>query len=283
MKEGTDCNLKHRVEYLPYTLHGGIVHIPCNTDKVNGISEEYIKAFVSEKRSSKYIDIRHLPDDLSEDQLRCIIPGLKDRINQKSLHHRILQFLGKDDNYSLDFGAVIIFSTSYTVIIELTERLLFTYQHFKKCLDKCYQEYISSDLCLYSAIDDISPMEPILGRGSKEFYRNDCTADRDFTESISQLNNKIIDLVNKLKILGIEESFIRTLFKPEQKLSRLLITKDYRIFLPDYWNIEIKMEPLPKAVYLLFRKYDAGIVFKGLPFYHYDLYKIYSCETKSYT
>ena len=30
---------------------------------------------------------------------------------------------------------------------------------------------------------------------------------------------------------------------------RLVITKDYRIVLPDYNNMEIKMEPLVKAVY----------------------------------
>lgn len=41
-------------------------------------------------------------------------------------------------------------------------------------------------------------------------------------------------------------------------------------------NIEIKMEPLIKAVYLLFLQHPEGIVFKCLPDYRRELTKIYS-------
>ena len=34
----------------------------------------------------------------------------------------------------------------------------------------------------------------------------------------------------------------------QPQLSRMEITADYRIFLPDYGNMEIKMTPLVKAV-----------------------------------
>lgn len=275
MKEGIGFIVsKHRVKYIPFALHGGIVHIPCKRDDVNGITEEYIKTFVSEKRGRKYIDITHILDNISEDQLRYTIPGLKDKINQKSIYNRVLQFSGKDDNYNPALGALIIFSTSYTVTIELTESLLITYSHFKECLDDCYQEHIDNDFRMSSAID----VDFEFRRG----YEPECHADSNFDESISQLSEEIRERINKLKILGVEESFIKALFEPKKTLSRLLITKDYRIFLPDYGNIEIKMEPLPKAVYLLFLKYDSGIVFKELPFYHYDLRKIYVCVTKSY-
>jgi len=43
------------------------------------------------------------------------------------------------------------------------------------------------------------------------------------------------------------------LIHPDNRLSRLVITKDGRIMLPDYYGMEIKMEPLVKAVYLLFQ------------------------------
>jgi hypothetical protein len=59
-------------------------------------------------------------------------------------------------------------------------------------------------------------------------------------------------------------------------LSKLIITSDYRILLPDYNDIEIKMEPLVKAVYLLFLKHPEGIAFKNLPAYRQELTKIYS-------
>lgn len=60
-----------------------------------------------------------------------------------------------------------------------------------------------------------------------------------------------------------------------EKLSRLVITKDFRILLPDYYNMEIKMEPLVKAVYFLFLKHPEGIMFKFLPDYREELTQIY--------
>ena len=59
-------------------------------------------------------------------------------------------------------------------------------------------------------------------------------------------------------------------------LSRLVITKDNRIVLPDYQNMEIKMEPIVKAVYLLFLKHPEGIAFKCLPDYREELAEIYN-------
>jgi hypothetical protein len=55
----------------------------------------------------------------------------------------------------------------------------------------------------------------------------------------------------------------------------MVITKDYRILLPDYNDMEIKMEPLVKAVYLLFLKHPEGILFKHLPDYRQELTEIY--------
>ena len=54
-----------------------------------------------------------------------------------------------------------------------------------------------------------------------------------------------------------------------------MITKDYRILLPDYHDMEIKMEPLVKAVYLLFLRHPEGILFKRLPDYREELTEIY--------
>jgi len=64
--------------------------------------------------------------------------------------------------------------------------------------------------------------------------------------------------------------------KHQTKLSRLTITKDCTIFLTEYDNKELKMEPLVKAVYLLFLKHPEGIAFKELPGYQDELKQIYS-------
>ena len=81
--------------------------------------------------------------------------------------------------------------------------------------------------------------------------------------------------VQKLRSKGINEWTFRSLFKTKAQLSRLVITKDYRILLPDYNDIEVKMEPLVKAVYFLFLKHPKGIVFKELADYREELLGIY--------
>ena len=82
--------------------------------------------------------------------------------------------------------------------------------------------------------------------------------------------------VQKLREKGLNEWTFRGLFKIKSQLSRLVVTQDYRILLPDYNDIEVKMEPLVKAVYILFLRHPEGIVFKELPDYRQELIDIYN-------
>ena len=59
------------------------------------------------------------------------------------------------------------------------------------------------------------------------------------------------------------------------KLSRLRITKCYRFFLMDYENREVELQPVHKAVYLLFLAHPEGIEFKRLGDYHEELTRYY--------
>ena len=81
--------------------------------------------------------------------------------------------------------------------------------------------------------------------------------------------------VQKLRAKGLNEWTFRSLFKTKAQLSRLLITKGYRIMLPDYNDIEVKMEPLVKAVYFLFLNHPEGVIFKELADYREELLNIY--------
>ena len=101
----------------------------------------------------------------------------------------------------------------------------------------------------------------------------------DFKSDV--LIDEIKQRINKLRIMGIEEMFIKSLFEFKPKLSKILITKDYRIYLPDY-NKEINMHPLPKAVYILFINHPEGILFKQLPNYKKELFGIYKNITNRY-
>lgn len=82
-------------------------------------------------------------------------------------------------------------------------------------------------------------------------------------EAIQMLNN-LESIAQKLRKKGVEEWLINCAVNGEAKLSRLHITKDCRIFLPDYRNIEIKMTPIHKALYFLFLDHPEGLAFHDL-------------------
>ena len=64
------------------------------------------------------------------------------------------------------------------------------------------------------------------------------------------------------------------------KLSRLTITKDYRFLLVDFGNKEIELQPVHKAVYLLFLSHPEGIEFKRLNDYREELTHYYMATAK---
>lgn len=64
------------------------------------------------------------------------------------------------------------------------------------------------------------------------------------------------------------------------KLSRLIITKDYRFILEDYNQREVELQPVHKAVYLLFLAHPEGIEFKRLADYREELTHYYMATTR---
>jgi hypothetical protein len=60
-----------------------------------------------------------------------------------------------------------------------------------------------------------------------------------------------------------------------ETISRLRITDDLRILLPDYGNREVLMGPLFKAIYFLFLNHPEGIVLQQLENYHHELVNYY--------
>lgn len=110
---------------------------------------------------------------------------------------------------------------------------------------------------------------------------SDSPADSQFNsqregENIEDLMEEVRERIAKLRQRGIAEYLLEQLIHPDNRLSRLVVTKDYRILLPDYNDMEIKMEPLVKAVYLLFLSHPEGIMFKCLPDYREELARIYA-------
>lgn len=63
------------------------------------------------------------------------------------------------------------------------------------------------------------------------------------------------------------------------RLSRLVITTDFRFILADYQK-EVELQPVHKAVYLLFLAHPEGIEFKRLADYRTELLRYYMATAK---
>ena len=109
-----------------------------------------------------------------------------------------------------------------------------------------------------------------------DHYFNDGSDNILFADkSIDDLTIEIQQRIIELRKRGVQLHLLNELVEEQPTLSRLVITKDFRFFLPDYNNMEITMSPLPKAVYLLFLKHPEGISFKQLRYYYTELLDIY--------
>lgn len=60
------------------------------------------------------------------------------------------------------------------------------------------------------------------------------------------------------------------------EISPILFDEDFNISLPLYPNVTITLEPLPKALYILFLHHPEGIVLKDIQLYEDELKRIYS-------
>ena len=97
-------------------------------------------------------------------------------------------------------------------------------------------------------------------------------------------------LVAELQAAGRQDLLLKAISVPvlEQlrlqaakgRLSRLMITRDYRFLLIDLDNKEIELQPVHKAVYLLFLAHPEGIEFKRLRDYREELLKYYMATAK---
>ena len=90
----------------------------------------------------------------------------------------------------------------------------------------------------------------------------------------SILLGEVKDMVRKLRSYGVQMADIAAVLHEDDPMSELVITHNYRILIGEKRQ-EIKMEPLVKAVYLLFLKHPEGILFKHLPDYRKELTEIY--------
>ena len=107
--------------------------------------------------------------------------------------------------------------------------------------------------------------------------------------SPEEIAKEIRRLIEQLQMAGRNDLLLHAVGVPlleelqieaaKSKLSRLVITRDYRFILEDYHQ-EVELQPVHKAVYLLFLAHPEGIEFKRLAEYREELTRYYMATAK---
>ena len=86
-----------------------------------------------------------------------------------------------------------------------------------------------------------------------------------------------MDAAALLEAMGLIRRRLSELGLPEgtDKGERLVITRDYRILLPERFDTEVRMRPLVKTVFLLFLRHPEGIRFGDLRGYRDEMLDLY--------
>lgn len=181
--------------------------------------------------------------------------------NAKNIKHGMMFFKGDCDNHGAKYTKGHYFHLEEGSDEEIIAQL-------KKIVRDVHSHY--SRAALYDTIS-----KPETKEGSSDDYADELFEWVNNDPEVAIIIKEVRERVNELRERGMAEKIIRKIIQIEPKLSRLVITKDMTIILPDYNNMEIKMEPINKAVFFLFLRHPEGIIFKHLPDYRKELAEIY--------
>lgn len=179
-----------------------------------------------------------------------LLPLLVDEKEREKFRHSILELDHEEDG--------LFYVNAYPLSIESDEELM---PWMQALFDK-----LPSNKVMCSSIDE-SPYNP--------FDPTPLTADDTFSYDVRQKMREVYQQVRELRLSGVSDWVLKQYLFPPKELSRMVITEKYDIILPDYHDMAIKMEPLVKAVYILFLRHEEGILFKCLSDYREELYNIY--------
>ena len=110
---------------------------------------------------------------------------------------------------------------------------------------------------------------------STESRCREMLSEESFDEEMQNALKEAEEMIKGLLLKGCPTELILSWLNQNVKLSRLRITKQYKVLLVDY-DKEIKMGPLPKTVFLFFLRHPEGVMFSHLQDYKQELKEIYS-------
>lgn len=104
--------------------------------------------------------------------------------------------------------------------------------------------------------------------------RREISSEESFDAEMQNALKEAEEMIKGLLLKGCPTELILSWLNQNVKLSKLRITKQYKILLVDY-DKEIKMGPLPKTVFLFFLRHPGGVMFSHLQDYKQELREIY--------
>ena len=99
-------------------------------------------------------------------------------------------------------------------------------------------------------------------------------ADQTFSTEMAKAAAEIEKMVKDLLLQGFPAEIVQSWLNEAVRLSRLRITRQFKILLVDY-DMEIKMGPLPKTVFLFYLRHPEGVKFTYLQDHVDELRNIY--------
>ena len=149
---------------------------------------------------------------------------------------------------------------------------------------KLYEElrnYLNERGDLYDDSDDIEVEEsPILFKTSHNHKSPQNAADEAFEDAMDIAADEVRGAIKNLLLKGFSAAVIRSWLDENIKLSRLRITRQFKILLVDY-DKEVKMGPLPKTVFLFYLRHPEGVKFSYLQDHADELLNIYAHVCKN--
>ena len=265
-----------------------------------GVISEYYERIVDEFRRGglEFCFLPKIADDMDLDKIYHYFnpqASLNDHVPRFDLYrdHDLLEYIVADfDQHRLSPGLIQYMGEAF----DGEDTYTFSYTHIPAYFDNSplslLRQYVAShgvskdffgnaenDCCYDRALPepaqsmsaDACSVEPSRSFG---LSRRRLSKASPKENDVEMMMSEVQKLVERLRQSGVGEIALQRLFKPTQELSRMHIRYG-RIFLPDYNNMEIKMHPLSKAIYLLYMRHPEGITFSYLPDYRKELQQLY--------
>ncbi len=153
----------------------------------------------------------------------------------------------------------------------------------KKILDAFFVEYILQlrpipNEYFYSLDNSAKDEEEQREEEELELKLREIFTSKNLSISLSLLMKVLSEVKTEDQDLNAKVNYLlqnSSVITGKNVVSSVLIDRNYRIFFPEYGNIELKMPTLSKVVYVLFLNHPEGIILKDIYLHKTELRNIY--------